>query len=45
MTEVMVGRVADFPPGSARVVTLRGQDVAVFNDRGTFHALIDRCPP
>jgi nitrite reductase/ring-hydroxylating ferredoxin subunit len=36
--------VADLPPGKAAEVAVGGQPVALFNVRGTFHALAGRCP-
>jgi len=32
------------PPGRAAEVTVDGQEIAVFNVNGTFHALSGRCP-
>jgi nitrite reductase (NADH) small subunit len=39
-----VARVSALPPGMGTVVTVKGQQLAVFNVRGTFHALDNRCP-
>ncbi len=36
--------VADLPPGSGAEVVVGGQAVALFNVKGTFHALAGRCP-
>ena len=36
--------VGDLPPGRAAEVVVDGQPVALFNVRGTFHALAGRCP-
>jgi len=36
--------VADLPPGQATEVTVEGEQVALFNVGGTFHALVNRCP-
>jgi nitrite reductase/ring-hydroxylating ferredoxin subunit len=34
----------ELPPGSRRVVELRGRRIGVFNVDGSVHALHDRCP-
>lgn len=34
----------EVPPGRARAVEADGLRIAVFNDSGTFHALLGRCP-
>lgn len=39
-----VGRVEDVPEGRGKRVVIDGLGVAIFNDGGAFHALIDRCP-
>jgi nitrite reductase/ring-hydroxylating ferredoxin subunit len=44
MAEHIVGSVADFPPGSHRVVTLGRVAVGVFNVDGRFYALPNVCP-
>ncbi len=44
MAEHIVGTVADFPPGTHRVLTLGRIEVGVFNVAGTFHALLNICP-
>jgi nitrite reductase (NADH) small subunit len=36
--------VGDLPPGRGAEVQVDGQAVALFNVRGTFHALAGRCP-
>ena len=44
MTRHVVARVEEIPPGSRRLVTIRGREVVVFNVEGEYFALIDRCP-
>ena len=44
MTEAVVGRVADFPEGSHKVVTVGGREIGVFNIGGRFYGLPNRCP-
>lgn len=39
-----VARVSAVPPGMGTVVTVKGQDIAVFNVQGQFYALDNRCP-
>ncbi len=41
---VVVCRVEDVKDGRALFVEVEGLGVAVFNDGGTFHALLGRCP-
>jgi nitrite reductase/ring-hydroxylating ferredoxin subunit len=41
---VRVGAAAEFPDGSARVVTVRGRRVAVFHAGGRLRAVQDACP-
>jgi len=38
-----VGLAADVPPGSSKLVVVAGEQIAVFNDNGTFSALSNRC--
>jgi len=40
----VIGPVADFPPGTHRVVQLRNARIGVFNIGGRFYALPNRCP-
>jgi 3-phenylpropionate/trans-cinnamate dioxygenase ferredoxin subunit len=35
---------AELPPGTRKVVTLKGREVVVFNVDGDLYALFDRCP-
>ncbi|CAA9553352.1 MAG: Rieske (2Fe-2S) region [uncultured Thermomicrobiales bacterium] len=44
MAEHVVGPVADFPPGTHRVVRLGRAEVGVFNVGGRFYALPNVCP-
>jgi nitrite reductase/ring-hydroxylating ferredoxin subunit len=44
MAEHIVGPVADFPPGSHRVVKVGRIEVGIFNVAGVFHALPNLCP-
>jgi nitrite reductase/ring-hydroxylating ferredoxin subunit len=44
MERHVVAKVSELPPGSRRLVTIRGQGVVVFNVGGEYFALLDRCP-
>ena len=44
MERHVVAKVAELPPGSRRLVTVRGREVVVFNVGGEYFALLDRCP-
>ena len=39
----VVGRAADFPPGTHRVVEVDGREVGVFNLGGRLYGLLNRC--
>ena len=39
-----VARVSAVPSGKGTVVTVKGQEIAIFNLQGTFYALDNRCP-
>ncbi|MBI3616245.1 MAG: nitrite reductase small subunit NirD [Candidatus Omnitrophica bacterium] len=39
-----VAKLEEIPPGESRVVTLEGQEVAVFNVEGRLYAVGNRCP-
>jgi nitrite reductase/ring-hydroxylating ferredoxin subunit len=41
---ITVARASAVPPGRGTVVTVKGQDIAVFNVQGKFYALDNRCP-
>lgn len=44
MTRHIVAAVADFPPGTRRLVTVNDRAIVVFNIAGQYHGLFDRCP-
>ena len=44
MTEVVVGALADFPPGTHRVVRANGREIGVFNIAGALYGLPNICP-
>ena len=45
MTEVVVGRLADFPAGTHKVVQAGGRGNGVFNVAGRFYGPPKLCPP
>ena len=44
MSRHVVATVAEIAPGHNKVVTLNGRDIVVFNVKGEFFALLNRCP-
>lgn len=44
MARHVVARLSDFPPGTRRIIEVEGTSVGVFNIKGEFYALRNRCP-
>jgi nitrite reductase (NADH) small subunit len=44
VTDVVVGRLADFPPGTHKVVVANGRRIGVFNVNGDLYGLPNICP-
>jgi 3-phenylpropionate/trans-cinnamate dioxygenase ferredoxin subunit len=44
MERCVVARLSDFPAGSRKIVSVGGRSIGVFNIRGRFYALRNRCP-
>ena len=44
MTRHVIGKLDEFPDDTRRVVDIDGEEVAVFNVRGAFHAMRNACP-
>jgi 3-phenylpropionate/trans-cinnamate dioxygenase ferredoxin subunit len=44
MTKHVVARTDEIPLGARKTVQLRGRDVAIFNVKGEYFAILDRCP-
>lgn len=44
MSKYVVAAAKDLPPGSRRLVTVKGRPVAIFNIGGEFFGLLNRCP-
>jgi nitrite reductase/ring-hydroxylating ferredoxin subunit len=44
MTRYVIAQVADMPPGSRKFLTIDERPIAVFNIKGEFFGLLNRCP-
>jgi 3-phenylpropionate/trans-cinnamate dioxygenase ferredoxin subunit len=44
MARHVVAPVAEFPPGTRRLIEVDGRGIAVFNVKGKYFALLNRCP-
>lgn len=44
MTRYIVGKVAELPPSSRRIVKVNGREIGVFNVKGVYYALRNLCP-
>jgi nitrite reductase/ring-hydroxylating ferredoxin subunit len=44
MARHVIAATADFPPGSRRLVTIDGRAIAIFNVKGEYYAMLNRCP-
>jgi len=44
MARHVIAALRDFPPGTRRLVEVRGRGIVVFNVNGEFFALANRCP-
>jgi nitrite reductase/ring-hydroxylating ferredoxin subunit len=44
LPKYVVGTVDEIPPGSRKIVEVGGRSVGVFNVRGEYFALLNRCP-
>lgn len=44
MARHIVARAAEIPEGSNKVIAINGRDIVVFNVKGEFFALRNRCP-
>jgi nitrite reductase/ring-hydroxylating ferredoxin subunit len=44
MARHVVATAAEIPPGSRKIVTVRGREIGIFNHGGEFFALLNRCP-
>jgi 3-phenylpropionate/trans-cinnamate dioxygenase ferredoxin subunit len=44
MTRHVVATVDEIAPGHSKLVSVKGREIGVFNVRGSFYALANRCP-
>ena len=44
MAKHVIASLREFPAGSRKLVDVRGRKIAVFNVKGEFFALANRCP-
>ena len=44
MTKYVVATVDEIPPGDRKILELGGREIGVFNVRGEFFAVLNRCP-
>lgn len=44
MARHVVAKTAEIPLGSQKVVRVEERDICIFNVKGAYHALLDRCP-
>lgn len=44
MARHVVATAGEIPPGSRKLVTIRGREIGIFNHGGEFFALLNRCP-
>jgi 3-phenylpropionate/trans-cinnamate dioxygenase ferredoxin subunit len=44
MSKHIIASVRDLPPGSRKLVTIKGRPIGIFNIGGEFFGLLNRCP-
>ena len=44
MSKHIIAAVRDLPPGSRKLVTIKGRPIGIFNIDGEFFGLLNRCP-
>ena len=44
MAKWVVGTVDEIPPGARKIVDLAGRSIGVFNVKGEYFAILNRCP-
>jgi nitrite reductase/ring-hydroxylating ferredoxin subunit len=44
LSKHVVAKVSDLPPGTRRLVTVRGRPIVVFNVNGEMLGMLNRCP-
>ena len=40
----LIGKAADLPPGHRKIVRAGGREIGIFNIKGSFYALRNKCP-
>jgi 3-phenylpropionate/trans-cinnamate dioxygenase ferredoxin subunit len=44
MAKHVVAPAAEVPPGGIKIVSVQGREIGLFNVRGAYYALLNRCP-
>jgi nitrite reductase/ring-hydroxylating ferredoxin subunit len=44
MSRHVVAATSDIPPGTRKLVTIKGRPIAIFNLGGDFFGMFNRCP-
>ena len=44
MAKWVIGTVEDIPPGTRKIVDVAGRSIGVFNVKGEYFAVLNRCP-
>ncbi|MGH6989321.1 MAG: Rieske (2Fe-2S) protein, partial [Stellaceae bacterium] len=39
-----VATIDEIPPGTHKLFTIRGREIGIFNVKGDYYALLNRCP-
>lgn len=40
----LICAAADIPPGARRIVTVKGREIGVFNIKGAYYGILNKCP-
>jgi 3-phenylpropionate/trans-cinnamate dioxygenase ferredoxin subunit len=40
----VVAKASEVPPGKTKLVTVKGREIGIFNVKGAYYALLNRCP-
>jgi len=44
MSRHIVANAAEIPPGGCKLVTVNGRELGIFNLKGAYYAVLNRCP-
>ena len=44
MSRHVIATTSEIPPGSRKLVTVKGRPIAIFNVHGEYYGLLNRCP-